>query len=411
VAALYEHPERKDEKRDQRYLIGMEKLYRQYPEDHEAAAFYAFALKDSDRDDDPTQPERKEAAAILEKLFLVKPNHPGVAHYLIHTYDYPGMAELGLPAARRYAKIASAAPHALHMPSHIFARLGLWQEDIESNLASVAASRNSAATRMGDEGHQYHAMEFLMYAYLQSGGEAEAKRLIEEVRSLPKMKDMYGTDFDPQISALTSFSAAYAVELHHWKEAEALPLISPVDNADASTTYKSRAIGASRSGDVPTANANLQAIQELHATLVKEKKVPNFVIKAVEDDQRVAFAWISHAEGRNDEATKALREIATREQGIFSPDGGIPAHEMLGDMLSEMGQPEQALTEYEAELKVNPNRFDSLYGAGRAAEILKLSDKANGYFNQLVKICAGTNSSRPELTYARGVLSTVAKRN
>jgi len=411
VAALYEHPERKDEKRDQRYLIGMEKLYRQYPEDHEAAAFYAFALKDSDRDDDPTQPERKEAAAILEKLFLVEPNHPGVAHYLIHTYDYPGMAELGLPAARRYAKIAPAAPHALHMPSHIFARLGLWQEDIDSNLASVAASRNSAATHMGDEGHQYHAMEFLMYAYLQSGREAEAQRLIEEVRSLPKMKDMYGTDFDPQISALTSFSAAYAVELHHWKEAEALPLISPVDNADASTTYKSRAIGASRSGDAPTASANLQAIQELHATLVKEKKVPNFVIKAVEDDQRVAFAWISHAEGRNDDATQALREIATREQGIFSPDGGIPAHEMLGDMLSEMGQPEQALTEYEAELKLNPNRFDSLYGAGRAAEILKLADKANGYFNQLVKICAGTNSSRPELTYARGVLSTVAKRN
>ena len=162
---------------------------------------------------------------------------------------------------------------------------------------------------------------------------------------------------------------------------------------------------------MPTANANLQAIQELHATLVKEKKVPNFVIKAVEDDQGVAFAWISHAEGRNDEATKALREIATREQGIFSPDGGIPAHEMLGDMLSEMGQPEQALTEYEAELKLNPNRFDSLYGAGRAAEILKLSDRANGYFNQLVKICAGTNSSRPELTYARGALSTVAKRD
>jgi hypothetical protein len=220
VATLYEHPEKTDEKREQRYLNRMEKLYRQYPEDHEAAAFYAFALKDSDRADDSTQPKRKEAAAILEKLFLVEPNHPGVAHYLIHTYDYPGMAELGLPAARRYAKIAPAAPHALHMPSHIFARLGLWQEDIDSNLASVAASRNSAATHMGDEGHQYHAMEFLMYAYLQSGREAEAQRLIEEVRSLPKMKDMYGTDFDPQISAVTSFSAAYAVELHHWKEAK-----------------------------------------------------------------------------------------------------------------------------------------------------------------------------------------------
>jgi tetratricopeptide (TPR) repeat protein len=368
-------------------------------------------LKDSDRDDDPAQPKRKEAAAILEKLFLLEPNHPGVAHYLIHTYDYPGMAELGLLAARRYAKVAPAAPHALHMPSHIFAGLGLWQEDIDSNLASIAASRNSAATHMGDEGHQYHAMEFLMYAYLQSGREAEAQRLIEEVRSLPKMKDMYGTDFDPQISALTSFSAAYAVELHHWKEAEALPLISPTDDAEASTTYKARAIGASRSGEVLAAKANLQAIQELHTTLVKDKKVPNFVIKAVEDDQRVAFAWISHAEGRNDEAIKALHEIAAREQGIFSPDGGIPAHEMLGDMLSEIGQREQALTEYEAELKLNPNRFDSLYGAGRAAETANLPEKASAYYKQLIEVCAKGNSSRPELAHARAGLSAVSAQN
>ena len=174
------------------------------------------------------------------------------------------MAELGLPAARCYAKIAPAAPHALHMPSHIFARLGMWQQDIDSNLASIAASRNAAATHMGDEGHEYHAMEFLIYAYLQSGRDVEAQQLIEEVRSLPKMKDMYGVDFDPQISALTSFSAAYALELHHWKEAEALPLISTVDDADASITYKARAIGAARSGDLPAARANLQAIQDLH---------------------------------------------------------------------------------------------------------------------------------------------------
>ncbi len=237
LAAFYA-PAKTDEKREQKYLKEMEGLYRRYPDDHEAAAFYAFALKDSDRDDDPTHAKRKEAAAILERLFLLEPNHPGVAHSLIHTYDSPGMAELGLPAARRYAKIAPAAPHALHMPSHIFARLGMWPEDIDSNLASIAASRDAAATHMGDEGHQYHAMEFLIYAYLQSGREGEAQRLIEEVRSLPKMKDMYGADFDLQISALTSFSAAYALELHHWKEAEALPLISPIDDADASLPIK-----------------------------------------------------------------------------------------------------------------------------------------------------------------------------
>jgi hypothetical protein len=262
-AAFYEHSDDPKEKRSEKYLRGMERLYRDYPDDHEAAAFYAFALKDSDRDDDPAQPRRKQAATILEKLFILEPNHPGVAHYLIHTYDYPGMAELGLPAARRYAKSAPAAPHALHMPSHIFARLGMWEEDIDSNLASIAASRSAMNTHMGDEGHQYHAMEFLIYAYLQSGRDADAQKLIEEVKSLPKMKDMYGAGFDPQIAALTQFSAAYALELHHWKEAEALPLISPVDDADSSITYKARAIGAIREKDLLVAHANLQAIQDL----------------------------------------------------------------------------------------------------------------------------------------------------
>src|SRR5262249_6538346 len=145
-AEIYAHPDKKDDKRGDRYLKRMEKLYLRYPDDHEAAAFYALALEESDRDDDPDHVQRKKAAAILETLFVIEPQHPGVAHYLIHTYDVPGMAELGLPAARRYAQLAPSAPHALHMPSHIFARLGMWQEDIDSNVASVAASRNTAMT-------------------------------------------------------------------------------------------------------------------------------------------------------------------------------------------------------------------------------------------------------------------------
>jgi tetratricopeptide (TPR) repeat protein len=407
LSVVYAHPQKNDEKRDEKFLKGMKRLYERFPDDHEAAAFYAFALKNSDPDDDPTHARRKEAAAILEKLFAEEPDHPGVAHYLIHTYDYPGMAELGLPAARRYAKIAPAAPHALHMPSHIFARLGMWQEDIDSNLASIAASRKAGAT--GDEGHQYHAMEFLIYAYLQSGREAEAQQLIEEIRTLPKMKDMYGTGFDPQISALTSFTAAYALELHHWKEAEALPLISPVDDADASTTYKVRAIAAARSGNLPSARTNLQAIGDLQATLVKEKK-PEMWVRAVEDDGRVVSAWIHHAEGKNDEAIATLREIASKEQGIFAPDGGIVAHEMLGDILLEMGQPGQALAEYEAELKLSPKRFNSLYGAGHAADMAKHPEKAAEYYKELVGSCAGGSSTRSELMSARGFLATVAQK-
>jgi tetratricopeptide (TPR) repeat protein len=405
LRAFYEGPDQQDGKRGDRYLEGMQRLYTDYPYDHEAAAFYAFALKNADRDDDPTHAKRKQAAAILEKLFAIEPNHPGVAHYLIHTYDYAGMAELGLPAARRYAKIAPAAPHALHMPSHIFARLGMWQEDIDSNLASIAASRNAAATHMGDVGHQYHAMEFLIYAYLQTGRDAEAAKLIEEVRSLPKMKDMYGSGFDPQISALTSFSAFYSLELHHWKEAEALPLISPADDADASITYKARAIGAARNGDLATARSNLQSTEQLHATLVKEKKLP-LSINAVEHDRRIVTAWIDHAEGRNKDAIEILRDFAAKEQGTFAPDGGIPAHEMLGDIFVDLGKPEQALVEYEAELKLSPNRFNSLFGAGHAAELSHQPAKAAVLYEQLLNICAGGNSTRPEIGHARSFLST-----
>lgn len=262
---------------------------------------------------------------------------------------------------------------------------------------------------MGDEGHQYHAMEFLLCAYLQSGREAEAQRLIEEVKSLPKMKDMYGTDFDPQLSALTSFSAAYALELRHWKEAAALGIISPLDSGDVSITYKARAIGAAQDGNLKVAHANLQAIQNLHATYIAQKK-PSMWINAVAEDEKVVTAQIYHAEGRNDAAISALREIANKEQGVFAPDGGIPAHEILGDILAETGQPQQALAD-EAELKVSPRRFNSLYGAGRASEAAKNPAKAAAYYQELLKACAGGDSTRPEIVHAQAFVSTIAEQN
>jgi tetratricopeptide (TPR) repeat protein len=407
LGEFYIHPKDDEYRREGAFTTAMERLRRAYPDDHEAAAFYAWSLIATD---DNTHANRRKASVILEQLFKLEPNHPGVAHYLIHCYDIPGMAAQGLPAARRYAKIAPAAPHALHMPSHIFARLGLWQEDIDSNLASIAASRNAAVTNMEDEGHQYHAMAFLIYAYLQSGRDEEARQLIEEVKSLPKMKNMYGVDFDPQVSALVSFSGAYALELHHWNEAEGLPQLSAADDPDTSITYKARAIGAARAGDLPSARTNLQAIENLHATLVREKK-RQMSIDAVDEDRRVALAWIDHAEHHDDEALGILRELANKEQGIFEPDGGTPAHEMLGDILLEIGDAEQALIEYEAELKFSPNRFNSLCGAGRAAELSKQPNKASDYYQQLLKATAGGNSTRRELAEAREFLSTVARQN
>ena len=405
MGKFYSHPSDDKFNRGQAFNRAMERLIRKNPEDHEAQIFYAWSLISSD---DDTHAARKKAAAILEKLFVEEPNHPGVAHYLIHAYDTPAMAELGLPAARRYAKIAPGAAHALHMPSHIFARLGLWQEDIDSNLASIAASRNAAATHMSDEGHQYHAMEFLIYAYLQSGQDAKAQQLIEEVRSLPKMKNMYGTDSDPQISALTQFTAAYVLELHHWEEAEALPIISALDSGDISITYKARAIGAVHNGHLQVARTNLQAIHNLQATYVAQKK-PVMWANAVADDARVVTALIDDAEGRNDAALGALREVAKKEGGVFSPDGGIPAHEMLGDILNEMGKPGQALIEYEAELKLSPNRFNSVYGAGQASEAARSPAKAAAYYQQLLKACAGGDSTRPEIRHAQQYTSAVAR--
>jgi tetratricopeptide (TPR) repeat protein len=403
--AVFE-PQRKDNEGN-RYLKRMAKLCRDFPEDHEAAAFYALGLESTAPEDDPTHAQRKQAAAILEKLFAIEPNHPGVAHYLIHTYDVPGMAELGLPAARRYAQIAPAAPHALHMPSHIFARLGMWQEDIDSNLASIAASRNAAMTHMGDEGHQYHAMEFLVYAYLQSGREREAKDMMEEVKTLPKMNNMYGADFDPQISAEVEYSASYVTELHLWKDAVALPLLTDNGDGDSSLTYKARAIGAARLGDLPTARENLQAINKLHENLLAKKEmVP---ANAVDDDRRVVTAWIDHAVGQNAEALKLLQDLVPKDSGLFATDGNVPAHEMMGDMLLEMSRPEQALDEYELELKVSPNRFNSVYGAGRAAEAAKETDRASTYYRQLAATCDHGDSTRPELVHAREFLSSIAK--
>src|SRR5882762_6530690 len=206
------------EERAKAYSQAMEGLYQHYPDDREAAAFYALSLLASEPDGDTTFANRKKAAAVLEKLFKEEPTHPGVAHYLIHSYDKPQLAELGLPAARSYARIAPAAPHALHMPSHIFARLGLWQDDIDSNLASIAATRKTAAMHMGGEGHQFHAMDFLVYAYLQNGREAAAKKLMEDLETL------HGVDEERLGYAKIQFAQRYAFELHHWQEAASLQI-------------------------------------------------------------------------------------------------------------------------------------------------------------------------------------------
>ncbi len=391
------------EQRAQAYSQAMEGVHQRYPDDREAAAFYALSLLAAEPDGDTTFADRKKAAAVLEKLFAEEPTHPGVAHYLIHSYDKPQLAQSGLPAARSYAKIAPAAPHALHMPSHIFARLGLWQDDIDSNLASIAATRKTAAMHMGGEGHQFHAMDFLVYAYLQSGRESEAQRVIEEVKTLPAMKSMYGEGYDPQAYALSKFPALYALELHHWSEAAALTPAANADSTDKAITYWARAIGAARAGNVSEARKNIAELEAIRGEMLKKKK-PTYA-QYVEDAQKEAAAWVAHAEGKDDEAIKALHALAEGEESTGDEPEDIPSRELLADLLLETKHPEQALMEYETDLKFNPNRFNGLYGAASAAEMAGKNEKATTYYAQLVKICAGSNSDRPELAKAKALLA------
>ncbi len=378
------------------YSKAMRKVYQRNPDDHEAAAFYALSLLASEPEHDAHEKNRREAAAVLEKVFALEPNHPGVIHYLIHTYDTTDMASLGLPAARRYAQIAPAAPHALHMPSHIFARLGLWQNDINSNLASIAASRKYA--EMGGEGHEFHAMDFLFYAYMQSGHEADAHSLMEEVKAMPAMKDMYGMGFDPRISALVAFEAMYPLELHHWQEAAELSLVPGASPEDDSITHWARAIGLAHVAKAEDAEKEVKEIEAIRRKLSEEKK-SKAALDAIDQDRKEGEAWAEYARGKNGDATSLLRSIGGT--GVSEASDQIPAREMLADMLMEMNRPAEALPEYEEDLKINPNRFDTLYGAARAAQRVGKTEMASGYYAQLVKNCAGSNSVRAELSQAK----------
>ena len=407
LSAFYAHPSRSYQRRVTAYSKQMAKVSKRNPDDHEASTFYALSLLASD--DDKTNTNRNQAAAVLEKLFAEEPNHPGVAHYLIHTYDKPDMAQQGLPAARKYAQLAPAAPHALHMPAHIFARLGLWQDDIASNEASIAATQKEAAMHMGGEGHQFHAMDFLVYAYLQTGREADAQKIIDEVRAMPPMKDMYGMGFDPRFFALSAFPPAYALELHRWPDAAQLALVDRAPSHMKSVTYAARAIGAARSGKVEQVRKEVEQLQAIQKELEPKKKKEEGQYQGVSEELTIAKAWLAHAEGQHDEAVKLLRSIANKEEGEAEASQGIPAHEMIADMLMEANRPGEALAEYQQALKTDPGRFDSLYGAAHAAELAGKHDKANEYYSALLKNCEGSKSERSELQHAREQVQLSAK--
>lgn len=412
IGIIYAGPEKFDARtRALAYEKAMEKIYLQYPDDREAGAFYALSLIATTQPTDKTYANQKKAAAILNKIFAAEPDHPGAAHYLIHACDYSGIADLALPAARRYATIAPAVPHALHMPSHIFTRLGLWQDSIVSNTAAAAAGRDYAvkANFGGAWDQQLHAMDYLAYAYLQGAQDVEAKRLLAELSAIRKIQPENLTS----AFAFAALPVRYSLERRRWADAAALelqPTWFPWSRYPwpAATFYSARALGAARSGRSADAQKDLERIEAIHKTFTDAKQ--GYWADLVEIMRREVAGWIARADGKNDQALALMRSAAELEASTdkhnVTPGPVLPARELLGDLLLDLNQPAQALTEYEASLHDAPNRFNSLYGAAHSAELSGDRAKARTYYAQLMELSKAADGDRPELLQAKTLLAS-----
>lgn len=404
IGAFYKDAEKIDHRtRAQAYEKAAEDLQARYPDDHEAAIFHALALLATADPADKTYVNQKKAGAILEPLFVTEPEHPGVAHYIIHAYDYPPLADRALEAARRYAKIAPESPHALHMPSHIFTRLGLWQESIDSNLASAASAQKNNAP-----GNELHAKDYLIYAYLQGAQDHAAKKALEAAPP--------GRSDDPQymnwLYAIGTSPARYAVERHRWDEASSLtvPLNTFPGGRWAWTEanlYFARALGASHTGKIEAAKKAAEQLASIRDTLTQGND--KYWADQVDIQHEIATAWITLAEGKRDDALRQMRAAADHEDRTdkhnVTPGVILPARELLGEMLLELKQPRQAVIEFEATLLTAPNRFNALSGAARASNLSGDNEKAKTYYAKLLATCEHADGDRPELQDARSLLA------
>jgi tetratricopeptide (TPR) repeat protein len=399
VAAYYDDfANRSESARQLTRAKAYEALAARYPADDEAQIFYALYLAGTQSQADQTFAAYLKAAAILEKQFVKYPDHPGVAHYLIHSYDAPPIAQQGLPAARRYASIAPSAPHALHMPSHIFTRVGAWADSVATN------QRSAAVALKGDEVHEaLHASDYMVYAYMQMARDTDAKKAMEEAQSVAALNPAVFVGF----YALAAMPARYAVERGDWSEAKKLqPGASKFLFAEALTHF-ARALGAARSGDPAAAEKDVQQLASLRDALKAAKNT--YWATEVEVNRLGAAAWTALAQGKKDEALSLMRAAADmedkNEKHIVTPGRIAPARELLAEMLLELKQPALALKEFEASQIREPNRFRGLYGAARAAEAAGDRQKAGEYFAKLVAMTKDANSTRPELTLAKGYLA------
>lgn len=407
IATIYDQWDQLDHHtRLQKFEDATEKIYKKYPNDNEAAIFYALALRASADPKDKSFQKQKKAGAILNEIFLKEPNHPGIAHYIIHTFDYPELAELALPAARKYASIAAASAHAQHMPSHIFTRLGLWEESIQSNLQSVSAAQCYAQNK-GLTGHwdeELHGLDYLTYAYLQQGNDEKAKAQIDYLKTIQIV-------FPENFKVAYSFAAMptrYALERKDWTAASLLELSPSTFPWDKFPWEKANINFGKVLGYVHTHQLNkaITEINELQTfyeklTAAKENRKAAFVNIQI----KASAAWIKFAEGQHAEAAKLMAEAADMEDATekeaVTPGEVIPARELLGDLYMEMNVPPKALEAYEADLVRHPNRFNGLFGAGMAAEKSGDVDKATHYYRQLLSVAGTYGGERQEVKHAK----------
>lgn len=380
------------------YLKAMEGVAQSYPNDDEAQILYAIMLNVAASPNDKTYAFQLKGAAILEPIFRRQPRHPGVAHYLIHLYDTPALADKGLDAAKRYSEIAPAAPHAQHMPTHIFTRVGLWNESIASNSASARAAKDTK------EFHdQLHAMDYLVYAHLQLGQDTKALAVIDEMRGIAGFTET----FVAGPYAMAASPARYALERNDWNRAAQLQVRpNPLPYVQAITHF-ARAVGAARSGNLQAAKADIAKLAELREKLREARDA--YWTEQVDIQWQVATAFTLYAEGKHDDALKAMSAAADAEDKTekhpVTPGVPRPARELYGAMLLDRGMAREALAAFEATIKKEPNRFNAFAGAARAAELAGDKAKAKTYYQQLTTLASSADTVRPELAAAREYLA------
>ena len=412
IGAFYADWENLDHNaRELLYTKKMENIYLSNKDDAEATVFYALALTSSADPNDKTYKNQKKAGALLENLFKEKPNHPGIAHYIIHSYDYPELAQMGLNTARRYAEIAPASAHAQHMPSHIFTRLGLWNESINTNINS-ASSAICYAESVNLEARwtqEIHAVDYLVYAYLQMG---DNKNALEQLNEMQAVKTVFPNDNFASAYALTAIPVRVALENKNWEEAANLEL-PKIDftwgkfSWEKALLHFGKLLGYSHIGNIASAEQELQILRDLHQSLLdsKDNFTKTYKANQVQIQIYAAQGWINLAKGNKEDALASMKLAAKMESETskhpVTPSEVIPADELLGDMLLSLNKPKEALDAYEVNLKGHPNRFNGIYGAAIAAKQSGNNEKTKLYFEQLIELTKNSKSDRPEINEAK----------